>query len=49
LGILLSDEQDCLQIKYVIDYLAWEIAKSGYCIIEKIGKLKFGVAMKPTK
>jgi hypothetical protein len=49
LEVLLSDEQDCLQIKYVMNYLAWEIGKSGYCIMGKIGKLKFGVATKPTK
>jgi len=33
LGVLLLDGQDCLQMKYGMNYLAWEVGKSGYCII----------------
>jgi len=35
LKVLLSDGQDCLQIRYEIDYLTWEVGKSGYYIMGK--------------
>jgi hypothetical protein len=40
-GVLLMDEQDCIKIRYGMDYLALEIAK--------LDKLKLGAAAETSK